>query len=568
MLELIDRDAGGRICKWSVGKQTVRTPNIAIVINPNKMPVSPSELKKEFGAEIIITNSYIINKRDELRKKALEQGLHKLLNWSGPIYTDSGTFQMFSQGVTGIDPKDIVKFQRAIGSDVITPLDLFTLPDDPASVAKKKLAETVRRTAAARKAVPDRCLVGPIQGGIYLDQRAIACKQIAKIKPDIFAIGGIVPLMEAYRFDELAEIIITCKKNLPFATPVHAFGAGHPMAFALLTALGCDMFDSAMYSLAAYRDGYLTTSGTLNLFDLVEFPCSCPVCSKADPAEIKKMPEPERVNFLARHNLHVTFQELRTVRTAIRGQWLWELVQERSRSHPAVLAGLHWALARHGKWLSNFDRVCKKSALLWSGEESGHRPEIFRALEWRTRVKSKKYFTKPPFGKIPVGLKSVYPFGQSILPGLDEPKVKAKTKDILAATLDYQFGNGSAKKLVKSELEISKRTGRIRRVWTPGRKSLLGTIRPVDGFFLPTVEGAKMLGNKMKRISIIDPDVAKIVAKGGSVFVKFVSTKDKIFPGEEVAVMSKKNVISVGQALLNSEEMKQFKRGMAVIARA
>jgi len=568
MLELIDRDAGGRICKWTIGKHTIRTPNIAVVINPNKMPITPSEMRKEFGAEIIITNSYIINKHDELRKKALEQGLHKFLNWPGPIYTDSGTFQMFSQGVSGIDPKEIVKFQRAIGSDIITPLDLFTKPDDSVADARKNLVETIKRTAAARKAVPDRCLVGPIQGGMYLDLRAKACKQIAKAMPDIFAIGGIVPLMEAYRFDELAEIIITCKKNLPFATPVHAFGAGHPMAFALLAALGCDMFDSAMYSLAAYRDGYLTTSGTLNLFDLVEFPCSCPVCVKADPAEVKKLPEPERVNFLARHNLYVTFQELRTVRTAIRGQWLWELVQERARSHPALLAGLHWALARHGKWLSNFDRVSKKSALLWSGEESGHRPEIFRALEWRKRVKSKKYFTKPPFGKIPVGLKSVYPFGQSILPGLSEPKVKVKTKDILVATLDYQFGMGAAKKFAKTELEISKRTGRIRRVWTPNRKSLLGTIRPSDGFFLPTVDGAKMLDKKIKTVSITDPEVAKIVGKGGSVFVKFVRTNDEIFPGEEVAVTNKKTVISVGQAMLSSEEMKQFRRGMAVIARA
>lgn len=566
MFELIDRDAGGRICRWTIGKNTIRTPNIAVVINPNNMPVTPAELRRDFGAEIIITNSYIINKHEDLRQKALKQGLHKFLSWSGPIYTDSGTFQFYSHGVKDIDPKKIIEFQKAIGSDIITPLDLFTLPDDTAAIANKKLQETIRRISTARKFVHDRYIVGPIQGGMFLDLRATACKKVAKLNPDIFAIGGIVPLMEAYRFDELAEIIITCKKNLPVAVPVHAFGAGHPMLFAFLAAIGCDLFDSAMYSLAAQRDGYLTTSGTIPLFDLQEFPCSCPVCAKANAAEIKKLLKPEREVFLAKHNLHVTFQELRTVRTAIRGQWLWELVQERARAHPAILQALHWTLARHGKWLARGDWVSKKSALLWSGEESGHRPEIHRALEWVKRVKAKKYFVKPPLGKIPAGLKTVYPFGQSIIPGWVEPKVKVKPTDILAATLDYQFGAGASKPFKKVDIETSKRTGRIRRIRKDGL--LLGTIRPSDGFFVPTLDGAKALKGKIKTVKITDPEVAGLVAKGGSVFVKFVNLIAEIFAGEEIAVVDKKNkTIGVGQALLSSEEMAQFKRGVAVVKR-
>ena len=554
MLELIDRDAGGRICKWSIGKNTIRTPNIAVVINPNTMPITPAEMKRDFKAELVITNSYIISKMKE------QKNVHKLLNWPGPIYTDSGTFQMYSQNVKNIDPKAIVEFQKKIGSDIITPLDLFTIPDDTASIARRKLQETIKRIAAARTVVKDQLLVGPIQGGMFPDLRATACKKVAKIGPDVFAIGGIVPLMASYRFDELSEIIITCKKNLPLATPVHAFGAGHPMVFAFLTAIGCDLFDSAMYSLAAQRDGYLTTSGTIPLFDLNEFPCSCPACIKADPAEVKKLPKPAREKFLARHNLYVTFQELRTIRTAIRGQWLWELVQERARSHPALLQALHWTLSRHGKWLSENDWVSKRSALLWSGEESGHRPEIFRALEWKKRVKGKT-FNKMPFGKVSIGLKSVYPFGQSVIPGWIEPKVSVKTTQILSDTLDYQFGAGSGKKFKDVRLEVSRRTGRIRRIWK--EKTLLGTIRPVDGFFVPTIDGAKRL--KMKKVKITDPEVAKLVSQGNSVFVKFAKPMEKILPGEEVAVVDKKkNIISVGQALLSSDEMSQFKRGLAL----
>ncbi|MBU5557689.1 MAG: tRNA guanosine(15) transglycosylase TgtA [Candidatus Aenigmarchaeota archaeon] len=566
MLEPVDRDAGGRICKWTVDKHIIHTPNIAIVINPNNMPVTPLELKKDFGAEIIITNSYIINKHEELKQQALKQGLHKFLNWSGPIYTDSGTFQMYSQGVKTIDPIGIVEFQKTIGSNIVTPVDVFTFPDDTAAVAKRKLNETVRRIMAARKSISDRYLVGPIQGGMYLDLRKAACKKVAKIQPDVFAIGGIVPLMESYRFDELAEIIITCKKNLPFTKPVHAFGAGHPMLFAFLTAIGCDLFDSAMYSLAAQRDGYLTTSGTIPLFDLQEFPCSCPVCSKADVIDIKKLPKPEREVFLAKHNLYVTFQEMRAIRTAIRGQWLWELVQERARAHPTLLEALHWTLARHAKWLLNLEWVSKRSALFWSGEESGHRPEILRALEWLKRVKSKRKFTKPPFGKIPVGLKSVYPFGQSIIPGVPEPKIKTTPKEIFSATVDYQFGNSTSKRFKDVRLEISRRTGRIRRVYKDN--TLLGTIRPADGFFVPTIEGAKILKGKIKKVKITDPEVAGIVSRGGSVFVKFVKPLDVIFPGEEVSIVDKNNkIIGVGQTLLNSEEMKQLKRGVAIVRR-
>lgn len=70
------QDAGGRICKLSVGKNKIRTPNIAIVINPNRLTVPLAQIKK-IGCEIIITNSYIINKGAELRERSLKEGLRK-----------------------------------------------------------------------------------------------------------------------------------------------------------------------------------------------------------------------------------------------------------------------------------------------------------------------------------------------------------------------------------------------------------------------------------------------------------------------------------------------------------
>ncbi|MFQ6009942.1 MAG: tRNA guanosine(15) transglycosylase TgtA [Candidatus Aenigmatarchaeota archaeon] len=559
MLELIDRDAGGRISRWEIGKHKITLPNICIVINPNRMLIKPRDMKK-YGAEIIITNSYIIQKHENLRKQAVK-GIHRFLGWDGPVYTDSGTFQMYSQKVKGIDPEKIIEFQNAINSDIETPVDVFTLPDDTKAVAKKKLNETTRRVKQARKSVVNH-LAGPIQGGMSLDLRADASRKIAKINPDVFAIGGIVPLMEQYMFKELCDIALTCKKNLPAHRPLHAFGAGHPITFAILTAFGCDLFDSAIYHIAARRGGYLTINGTYHLDDLREFPCSCPVCAHSTPDKLKQMKKEKQEEFLTKHNLHITFSELRTVRQAIRENWLWELVQIRARAHPSLLEALMFCLKKYGNYLEKLDPITKKSAFFYSGEESKYRPEVRRARAWLKRVKSRRTFIKEPFGKVPLPLLGVYPFGQSLVPGFKEPKGKVKPKEIIAATVQYQYG--SKLRLKKPRIEVSKRTGRIRRIWKG--KTLVGTIRSYDGLFLPTREGAKLV--KMKKVFVEDKEVAEYIKKGKSMFAKFISKADDIIPGEEVAVYRSKELLAVGRALLNKNEVKEMERGIAVKTRA
>ncbi|TRZ54753.1 tRNA guanosine(15) transglycosylase TgtA [archaeon] len=589
--ELLDRDAGGRICKLAVEKNKIKTPNIAIVINPNRLTVPLSQLKK-MGCEIIITNSYIINKSAELRERAIKDGLRKFLGWDGPVYTDSGAFQMYSQNVFDINPAEIVEFQKKIKSDFTTPLDVFTLPSDSKAEARKKLLETIKRTAAARKAVSGN-LVGPIQGGLFLDLRAQACKKIAKINPDIFAIGGIVPLMQDYDFKNLCDIILTCKQNLPANRPVHAFGAGHPISFALLAACGCDLFDSAFYSLAAQRGAYVTATGSYQLSDLAEFPCSCPACLQNSPEQVKKMEQADKEKFLATHNLFATFAELSLVRQSIRENSLWELVQQRARAHPRILEALVFILKKYNNYFLENDVATKKSAFFYGGEESELRPEVMRAKEKLKHLKpdaakqrqsaaGKKYvrkqsfrhagnsvsvhFTKQPFGRIPVELKSVYPFGQSVTPFYEEkalPKIKPEQR--VKAVLDYQFGKGAGSMIRGFEMEISKKTGRIKRIFIG--KKLVGTFRASDGFFLPSVFGAGLLRKKIKKVFVRDRDVAEYLRKGSDLFSKFAWKSDRIYPGEEVAVCYGKEILLVGPALLNWKEMKEFKRGIAVKSR-
>lgn len=390
--------------------------------------------------------------------------------------------------------------------------------------------------------------------------------------------------MNNYQFKELCDIILECKTVLPSNKPVHAFGCGHPIAFALLTACGCDLFDSALYVLAAERDCYLTANGTHQLQDMQEFPCSCEECSKHSAEEIKKFDKPERERFLAQHNLHVTFAEIRTIRQAIRENALWELVQQRARAHPKLLEALQFVLKKYRKYFLQVDMVSKKSAFFWSGLESNDRPEVLRAKSWLKRVRSKKFFVKQPFGKIPAALAGVYPFFQSIMPDYEQKPIRIQPRDAVSALLDYQFGRGAGKNFkdarkreaflasrkaplfVDIDIEISRKTGKIRRIWKG--KKLLGTIRPSDGFFLPTFDGTQLLKKHMKKVVVRDSEVVSYIKKGSDAFAKFCKTKDDILPGEEVAVVHKNKIIAVGHSLLSKNEISEFRRGVAVKVRA
>lgn len=561
MFEIRERDAAGRNGIWSFGTHKVNTPQIAVVVNPNKLAVPPSDLKKDFGAEIIITNAYIIKKSTHFQK-ILSLGIHKFFGWAGPIYTDSGTYQMHSQGGAEILPEETLKLQEGIGSDIITPLDVFTEPKDSRDVAMKNVNETKLRVNMARELVNSKQLVGPIQGGAYIDLRKRAAESIATANPDVFAIGGIVPLMEQYRFKELAETIIACKKSLPSNVPVHAFGAGHPMIFSLLAACGVDLFDSAAYSLYAEGGRYMTPQGTLKIGDLERLPCECPVCSSHTPRELD-------VNLLARHNLYVTFAEIRAIQQAICEGRLWDLVRVRAYAHPALFSAYEYLLTEH-RFFGVKEPLTKKSQFFYFGRNDLLRPDIRRAITRSQKIESAKKFTW--YGKqVPLGLSGVFPFSSS-MPDTGQGKAfsSAKPKELLAATLAYQYGRGAEKIMKKGvRIEISRSTGRIRRAFIG--KDLLGTIRASDGFFVPTIFGAKRITSVVGHghSVVVSPDALEFVRDGKSVFSKFVvSAGSKILPGDEVFVVGKgKEVVACGTALLNADEMIEFRRGVAVDVR-
>ena len=105
----------------------------------------------------------------------------------------------------------------------------------------------------------------------------------------MLALGSPVEFMESYEFNLLAKMIISVKKNIPPAIPLHLFGAGHPLTIPLAVALGCDTFDSASYMLYAKHERYISEDKTHHLSKITNFSCNCPVCVKFKPKEMMEL---------------------------------------------------------------------------------------------------------------------------------------------------------------------------------------------------------------------------------------------------------------------------------------
>ncbi|MEM3832645.1 MAG: PUA domain-containing protein [Thermoprotei archaeon] len=136
---------------------------------------------------------------------------------------------------------------------------------------------------------------------------------------------------------------------------------------------------------------------------------------------------------------------------------------------------------------------------------------------------------------------------------------------------DYQFGLGVGKVLFPEHvsIELSKQ-GRPRRIYLNDR--LIATIRARDGYIALTLDGARiLLGNNLaeKNIVIISEDAVPFVKNGRNVFVKFIENASReLKAGEEVIIVNKrKELIAVGRAILNGEEMLNLKSGLAIKVR-
>jgi 7-cyano-7-deazaguanine tRNA-ribosyltransferase len=378
--EIKHKDVCGRIGRITTKTGVVETPILLPVVNPfATRGLPPPILETEFGCEAIITNAYLLWRHS--KDQAVRSDVHRQIDFSKSIMTDSGAYQLLLYGDVEVTPNEILSFQEDIGSDIAVILDVPTGGHEKLERAKFTVDETIRRAHewANAKRREDVLWVGPVQGGTYLELVEYSAKEMAKMDFSIHAIGSPTQIMESYRYDKLVDLIATAKINLPIEKPVHLFGAGHPSMFSLAVALGCDMFDSASYVLYAKDDRYMTSFGTRRLHELKEKVCICPACERFSMKEMTSLPSDERFNLIAKHNLYLCLNEIRVIKQAIYEGRLWELVEVRARTHPQLLEGLK-KLRDYRRYLEKYSPVIKPHAIFYSGPESLLRPEVTRHL--------------------------------------------------------------------------------------------------------------------------------------------------------------------------------------------
>ncbi len=484
--EIKEKDLLARIGRLKTKSGILETPALLPVINPTIQPISPRKIRETFRFEALITNAFILKKR--FQNQPAKEGIHKFLDFEGITMTDSGAYQILVYGDIEIKPEEIVKYQEQIDTDIATILDWPT----GWKVSKKYAEQTVNETLKRAEELPkiktryDILWVGPVQGGKYLDLVSKSAKELGKMPFDIYALGSPTEVMKNYRFDALVDMILTAKRKLPIEKPLHLFGAGHPFMFSLAVALGCDLFDSAAYALYAKENRYMTETGTFRLSELNYFPCTCPKCSEKTPEEVSKLPDEERECFLAEHNLYVCTAELKRIKQAIKDGRLWEFLELRVHSHPALLQALK-KLQKYKDYIEESSSAIKKSGLFFFNSVGLIRPEIVR---YRKRIteryslpkkkdilvllpqtetkpfhKSKKFkkikkilketfgekfnrlhvcFYAAPFGVIPIELDEVYPLSQheTVLP-LDK-----ETREYVARQVAEYIKNTNYKAVV------------------------------------------------------------------------------------------------------------------------
>lgn len=322
--------------------------------------VSPRELH-EMKAQIILGNTYHLFVRPGLEIIRHFDGLHRFMNWSGPILTDSGGYQIFSlaklrkiseegvhfqnhvDGTTAfISPEIAMEIQATLGSDIAMVLD--ECPPWPCEYdyAARSLEMTVRWAGRCKVAsASSRCsttnhgqdvhatlVFGIVQGATFADLRQQSAEALVQIGFDGYAIGG-VSVGEPE--EEMMRAIEASEPYLPQDKPRYAMGLGTPPQMIEMIARGVDMFDCVLPTRLARNGTAFTATGTLNLknaeFALqgepIEPGCTCPACAEFTRGYIRHLVKSDEIlglRLLTLHNLHFYLDLMRRVREAIDGE--------------------------------------------------------------------------------------------------------------------------------------------------------------------------------------------------------------------------------------------------------
>jgi queuine tRNA-ribosyltransferase len=243
--------------------------------------VTPEELVRA-GASIVLANTYHLHLRPGHEVVRELGGLHRFMNWSGPILTDSGGFQAFSmESLRSIDedgvrfrshldgslceltPESSMEIQSALGSDVAMVLDECPALPAPREAIAAAVDRTTRWARRSRDAYRGQGVAfGIVQGGPHEDLREISAREIVALDFGGYAVGG-VSVGEPPA--AIARVAASTASLLPEDKPRYLMGVGRPEDLVEAVAAGIDLFDCVMPTRNARNGTLFTSEGRVNI---------------------------------------------------------------------------------------------------------------------------------------------------------------------------------------------------------------------------------------------------------------------------------------------------------------
>ena len=345
--ELIKNDGQARLGKLVTNYGTFDTPMFMPVGTlANVKTLTPEELYN-MNSAVILSNTYHLWLRPGEDIVAKAGGLHKFMNYNGPILTDSGGFQVFSlakkkdiseEGVifkSHIDGKKLfltpelsIQIQNKLDSDIAMSFD-ECIPY-PASYEYAK-ASTERNIRWAKRGLsvhnnPNQSLFGIVQGGEFEDLRKYSALETVKLNFDGYSIGGTSVGEDK---DTMYKMIDYAIKYLPIDKPRYLMGVGEPIDLLEGVERGIDMFDCVLPTRLARHGNAFTRNGRINLKNLkykeeftpIEDNCDCYTCKNYTKAYIRHLITCNEMlggRLLSIHNIRFLIKEMEEIRQAIK----------------------------------------------------------------------------------------------------------------------------------------------------------------------------------------------------------------------------------------------------------
>ena len=335
--DLLTSDGAARRGRIACAHGTVETPAFMPVGTRATVKAMMPDAVRQTGAEMILANTYHLMLRpgsDTIEKLG---GLHRFMDWPGPILTDSGGFQVMSlsalrkitdNGVTfrshldgtmvELTPARAMEIQRQLDADVTMVLDECTPFPATEEVAAASMRLSMTWAARSRDAFTERPgygLFGIVQGGIYPDLRAESAAALRTIGFDGYAIGG---LAVGEGQEEMLRVLDATAPHLPAEQPRYLMGVGTPLDLIRSVARGVDMFDCVMPTRSGRTAKGFTRRGEVNIRNArhaldprpLDADCRCTACRKFSRAYLHHLFKAEEMlagMLLTEHN--VTFYQ-------------------------------------------------------------------------------------------------------------------------------------------------------------------------------------------------------------------------------------------------------------------